>query len=183
MLALTFLISAFFAYFAIRPTANTILSLRKQINDFSQVDKQLQEKVDTLTRLSFTYRNLESDLEVIQAAIPTRTNLSQVITEVNDVTEGTGVSVQTVDVSNTPITAVTPTDKVVRFAPQLETINFSVTYQGTYDGLLTVLDEISRQDRLISVDTFSISAATNRNNEVESLLLTIKGTAYSLSKR
>lgn len=157
---LSFLTGSFFAVFALRPTLLTIISLRRQVSDFQKVDRELQDKIDALSRLSFTYRSLEPDLVIIETAVPTQTNLSTLVQNLAGVGDNFGVSLDGLTVTNLPLTstALPETGKRGRIKPQLDAVKFTVVYTGPYEGLLDTLQGLNKLNRLIVIDKFSLTA-------------------------
>ena len=66
-LALTFITIAFFGFFAITPTVNTISELQKQLDDSNFVNDALQKKIANLTTLQTTYTQIQPDLDPVFA--------------------------------------------------------------------------------------------------------------------
>jgi Tfp pilus assembly protein PilO len=159
-LILSFLTASFFAVFALRPTVLTIISLRRQVTDFQKVDRELQEKIDALSRLSFTYRSLEPDLVVIETAVPTQTNLSTLVQNLAEVGDNFGVTLNGFVVSDLRLTStdISEMGKRKMIKPRLDPVKFTVTYTGPYEGLLDVLEGLNKLNRLIVIDKFSLTA-------------------------
>lgn len=168
----------FFVIFAIRPTLLTIVSLKRQVSDLKRIDEQIKEKIDVLSRLSFAYRSIEPDMPIIEAAVPTRTHLSQLITSLNSATSGSLVELSRLTINNTPLTSSVPETSIKLIKPQLETIAFTVTYLGQYEDLLTTLENLNRLDRLALVDEFSLNPESDKSDR---LVLTVKGRVFNLS--
>src|SRR3990167_7353762 len=66
---------AFFVFFAIRPTINTIIGLRKQIEDDQIVDTKLQDKINALSQIQAELDVLQPDLPLIDTALPTKSEV------------------------------------------------------------------------------------------------------------
>jgi Tfp pilus assembly protein PilO len=174
-LAFSILVAAFFSIFAIEPTVLTILSLRRQTSDFQLVDEQLKAKVDTLSRLSYTYKTLETDLPVIEAAIPTRTSLSDVISSLSEAATQSNVNLARFSIDGLLFSSTLTSTKSKMIIPQLMTIKFSATYGGSYESLLQTLVDLSRLNRLIQIDSISLTQGK------KDTVLEIEGRAFNLT--
>lgn len=177
-LTLSLLTAIFFVIFAIRPTVLTIVSLRRQVSDLQRVDRQIREKIDTLSRLSFSYRSIEPDLATIETAVPQKTDLSNLIVTLASAGENSATELSHLSIGSLSFTSVSPEVNPKLILPQLETVGFSATYQGPYEGLMTTLESVNHLNRLILVDQFSMASGGDLDKVIT---LTIKGRAFNLS--
>lgn len=179
-LALSVFTAAFFATFATKPTLITIISLRRQVTDYSQVDTQLKEKIDTLSRLSYTYRTIESDLPLIEAALPSKTDLPSLLNSLAAAGERSGTTMTGLAINDILLSSAS-TDKTAKISsPQLKTVNFTVSYAGSYPNLLKTLETFNKIPRLIIIDSFSFTVETEKGRRIT---LKISGKAFNLATK
>lgn len=174
-LAFSIIVAAFFSIFAIKPAILTIISLRRQVSDFQLVDEQLKAKVDSLSRLSYTYKTLETDLPVIEAAIPTGTRLSDAVSSLSEAATWSNVDLTRFSIEDFLFSSTLTSTKSKMIIPQLMTIKFSATYKGPYERLLQTLVGLNRLNRLIQVDSLTLS------QEKENAVLEIEGRTFNLT--
>src|SRR3989338_2007521 len=67
----SFLAVSLFGWYAIRPTLQTILYLRREIIDKTDISKKMEEKISNLIGAQATYQSVENQLPLLHAALPT----------------------------------------------------------------------------------------------------------------
>jgi Tfp pilus assembly protein PilO len=69
-LVASFLLVAFFLFFALSPTINTILALQKKITEQKKIIASLETKISNLTAAQENYRQVESLIPLLLIALP-----------------------------------------------------------------------------------------------------------------
>ena len=163
-LILTFGASIFFALFAINPTLSTIAKLRREITDGKIVDQKLAQKINSLSSLSQQYQTVQNDISYILDAVPQKAEAPTLIAQIQSVAKNSSVSISSIDVS--------PIDLNDQQGSN-STFNFDLSVAGNYQGLQTFMSSLINMQRVISIDSISIT-----KGDGQTLQLNLKGTAY-----
>jgi len=157
----------FFALFAINPTLSTIAKLKREIADSRFVEQQLTEKISNLSRLSTQYQNIQQDLPFILDAIPQRPEAPTLVAQIQSIAQESSVGISKLDVA--------PIKLATQDASISSSFVFELTGQGDYDGLQKFIQDLSDMQRLVSVDSISITKDTSSGVGLE---LNLKGSAF-----
>lgn len=158
--------------FAIRPTISTISNLQKDIDNHQRVLEAINKKAQDLTEANKNYNKISKDsLDKINVAVPTQAEISTLVRSLEQAlpkqSSASAVQIQ-------PVTLVDiskdPTTKAV-----LDIVKFTYNFEGNFDELINILKNLSKSDRLISIDSISLS-----KQETGSLIISISGKAYYL---
>jgi Tfp pilus assembly protein PilO len=168
-LAFTLAALSFFGLFAINPTVSTIINLRKQIEDSRHVDQQLAKKISDLTILQQKYNELQPDLPLILTSLPEKPQSTYLLGQIQSI-----VTKHTVQISSLASNEVQLSKREEAAEGEL-TFDFTLGITGSYENLSNFLATLSNFDRIVSLQSVTISRDTenaqNRN-------MTITGTAY-----
>ena len=157
----------FFALFAINPTISTIVKLRREINDSRFVEKKLSEKINNLSNLSSEYQNIQKDLPFVLDAIPDKPEAPTLVAQIQSIAQESSVVISKFDVSSINLTA--------QDASMSSSFAFEITGQGDYENLQKFSSDLINIQRIISVNSLSITEDTQTDQNLE---INIKGSAY-----
>jgi len=143
----TLLTISFFLLFAVKPTLLTIAGLIKTINDQKLITRTLEEKINALNLAQSQYDLIQSDLPLIEEALPQRTEITTLIKQLEAIANRSGVTNEGIQLTQIPL------DKEGAFS-QPEPINFNLAVSGDYQNLKTFLKNLSSLRRVILVDSF-----------------------------
>lgn len=160
-----------FIVFVIRPTISTILELQKNIEESKQTLQSLNKKAQDL---SLAKQNLESidpeTLLKIDNSLPRQTNITSLISSLQNAAE-TQASVSALQIQ--PLTIFD--SKAPHTYSNVGEIDFSFNVQGSYSELTTVLNNLQKSPRLLSIRTASITKQSDGP-----AVLSISGKAFFL---
>ncbi len=158
-LALSFLTVAFFIFFAIRPTINTIVGLRKQIEDNQMVEKKLQDKINALSQLQAEYEVIQKDLPYLNSALPTTVNVVDLVKNFERLVSENNASLSAMQIAEAPLS-----DGLIDITNNSKSINknqavplgviFSI--EGDYMSVANLIEAINSLPRIISVQSLSL---------------------------
>lgn len=166
-LILTFLAMSFFGIFAINPTLSTIITLKKQLADSMVVHSALEQKISNLSSLQQQFSALGPDLPFIFAAIPFEPSAPTLIGKIYGLAQNTNVNITFISALDLQILG---QDKT----PNNSSYIFSFQAKGSYNSLANFIKDLSNIDRIISVDSVSVSKDPKQND----IFMDIKGRAY-----
>lgn len=164
--------SAIFAYFAIKPTLSTIVSLQKTLEEQKQTLAQIDQKTNDLTLARKNYQNIPPGaLTNLNNMIPNYPDLAFIIDNLNqlaNVNQATvsGLQFQPLDLNNP---SATPSQKTLA----LSQIDFTINLQGSYENLTKILDNLGKSARLMD-----IQSVTFTKPETGPLLMSIVARAF-----
>jgi len=168
---LTFCALSFFGFFAIKPTVSTILKLQKEISDNEFVLGQLETKIRNLTQLKVQYSNLQNDLPIIMNAITVQPDVALLFAQIQSVGKTSNITFKRLQNSEVEIVK-----KENSTEKNYYSYAFSIVGSGSSEDIYKFMQTISNMERVINIDTFSISNATDQ--KTGALDFDIKGTAF-----
>ncbi len=159
-------------YAAIKPTIETILTLQKKIADANVVLQKITKKANNLSLGKKNYDNLDQNIkDEISAAIPDSINLKSVSQTLEQAARNHEASISALQIQ--PITIET---KIVDKLGVLTEVKFTFNAEGGYSNLTALLQDLKASNRLISIDSLSLSKTTDG----KALLLSLSGKAFYL---
>lgn len=165
------LIITVFIFLAIKPTVETILVLQKELADAKQVLEKVNQKSKDL---SLGKQNLEqmpfAVKSKLETAIPETVSLRSLIQTLEQTALSHDASVSALQIQ--PLTIGAKKDN--QAVGSLSEIAFIFNAQGEYKNLVALLQELKSSDRLVSIDSMSLS----KLSEGPGLLLSISGKAF-----
>lgn len=168
----TLLTISILVFFAIKPTAETILVLQKKLADSDEVLQKITEKANNLSLGKKNYDSLDQTIKSrIPAAIPDTVDLKSVIQTLEQMARSHEASVSALQIQ--PLIIDTKADNKMG---TLSEISFTFNTEGDYKNLVALLQDFKSSDRLISIDSLSLS----KTSEGSSLVMSLSGKAYYL---
>jgi len=179
---LSFLTVSLFVWYAIRPTVQTILSLRREIKDNTVINNQMETKIGTLVEALSVYQSVEDKLPFLEQSIPKDPSIVDIMMQVRNLANQSGATISGMSTGSSPV--LNPEIPVsTTKPPAFSTITTPITVniEGPYQSLRQFLDGISRMRRTVSISEFTISPQAVRPNQVDTDLLnmTIKIQTFS----
>ncbi len=169
MLAFTLAALSFFGIFAINPTLSTITELKRKLADFQFVYQKYIIKAQNLSTLQNAYRSLSGDIPIISDAMPQKPEVPKLVAQMNALLSRShlqAISLKTMGVEITP-------DRQLS-SKGTSSFAFTLEAMGTYDDILSFIQSVVQANRLITVETVSISKDTKKN----ALVLNLRGRGY-----
>ena len=148
----TIFIITIFIFFAIKPTIETILVLQKKLDNSTQLLESLQKKSRDLSAGRQNYDNLNASIKnKIQAAIPDSAELKTVVQTLEN-----GAALHNASISAIAIEPQVLENKIQNQVGNLSEVKFVFNIEGTYTNITSLLQELGRSSRLISIDKLLI---------------------------
>lgn len=161
-----------FTVFAIRPTIETILILQKKLSDADKIIAQINEKANNLSKGRENYQLLNQNTkDKIRAYVPDNIEIKSL----TQILEGSAGKYEA-SISALQIQALTLENTANENKNALGEIAFIFNTEGSYSALSTILQDLKKSSRLISIDKVSL----NKVNEGVNLIMSISGKAYFL---
>ncbi len=191
MIVLSLFTIAFFGAFAIRPTLKTIATLRRQIGDKTLVNHRLEEKINNLILAQEEYQRVEADLPTLYSLLPEKAEFPTLLRKLEVLTIENGATISGIQFD--PIVlygeappppgqppAATPAKTTSRNAEETNTpapipienlstpLFFSLVMTGPYENLLASLNQLTKLDRLITIQSVDLSGNTSLTVSIQS---------------
>lgn len=169
-LSISFLTVAFFIFFAIRPTINTIVGLQKQIADNKEVENKLQDKINALSQLQAEMNILEPDIPLIDTALPTKSEVVTLLKNVESLAQQNNASLSAVQIGEAALSDLS--DAALQQA-QIQVqqqngvgeaipVSFIFTVEGGYVNIANLINKITNLPRIVATQNVSISKSTGK---------------------
>lgn len=150
--AFTFLAVSLFAWYAIRPTLQTILYLRREIADKTEVNQQMEEKIASLIEGQSNFTQVEPNLPLLSQAIPQTPDAVSLLSQLHSLAAEAGASLSAARVSNVSVTG--------EEASGSGEISLTVTLAGAFDELQAFLSGMIDMRRIITIDSINFTPST-----------------------
>lgn len=162
-----------FAFYAIRPTAITILALHKSLDEQRSILESVVSKRNSLAQGRANYEALDpivkNNLRNLVPAQPDLPVISAILGSLTTKYEATLAGIQFQPVILNPLVITPNKDAVISEAE----LSFSI--QGTYTQLAGILKSLKQLERLITVKTVNLSRL-----DAGSILMVVNAKAYYL---
>lgn len=158
-LVASFLLIAFFLVFALSPTIDTILALRKKIADQRATVTALDTKISNLIIAQENYSQVESLIPILETALPGVPAPQVAISQIVEFASSSGVVVTAAQFKSVPLVGDLATPPTV--AEGLSSLAFSLAVTGTRDAVTRYLKELEQALRFIRFTNVTFSAAAD----------------------
>ncbi len=163
---------SFFIFFAIKPTLVTIASLMKEIDDKRVITEKLETKINALASAQREYQNVESDLYLVDQALPRDSQVSLFIKQLEALARKSEVAIDGIQINQVPLKEKSAS------TDSSQSVNFSIAASGSYQNLVSYLQTVSSLRRIITIESFAIK--TTKDEEDKTLGLTLNAKAFFL---
>lgn len=175
----SFLAISLFAWYAIRPTAQTIIYLRREISDKTALNEQMENKITALIEAQEKYESIENRLPVLRQALPGNPDAIILARQLRNLAAYSGASISAIQIPSLPILGqeATPGAKLAPPKP-LENFPVSITLTGQYPALKGFMDGLITMRRITSIDSIAFKLSTSKEAFANDLQLSLKLTSY-----
>lgn len=182
-LVLSLFVVAFFVAFALRPTIVSIVTLKKNIVESEKTLKTLETKVINLQKASKELDNIKPFLPTLNKEIPNAgAKYSPLISAVEGLAAQTGVKLDSESLGSTLLFSRLLTPFAPNRSQSIVMTPFTVRVVGNYVNAYSFLTKLTALERVIMVETVTISREANSKNSSSALVaLNITGNAFYLA--
>jgi Tfp pilus assembly protein PilO len=155
----SFLAISLFGWYAIRPTIQTILYLRREIADKTVINKQMEDKIGALIEAQSMYQEIEPLLPVVDQALPEKPDAIPLVIQLRNLASRSGVLISSLQLPSVPLlgkNATTGNNKTAGAIKQ-STFDLTISVQGTYPMIRSYLDGVISMRRVVTIDGVSVS--------------------------
>jgi len=158
--AFTFLTVSLFAWYAIRPTLQTILYLRREIADKLEVNQKMEDKITALIEAQSALSQIESNLPVLEEALPSGPDVVTLLGQLASLAQISEASLSSARTSDVPVDGEAATTSAVQKPGEPHELSLTITVIGTYETLQSFLNGMINMRRIVAVDSISFTPDT-----------------------
>ncbi len=152
-----FLVVSLFGWYAVKPTVQTILYLRREIIDKKAVNQKMDEKIEALIKAQSLIDSTGNRLTFIDDAMPTNPNAIDVVRQLRDLANGAGASISAIQVSSVPVLPSATASASKSYAIKQIDVSVTMSIEGTYDKLSKFLQNIIAMRRIITIESITFT--------------------------
>lgn len=175
-----FLVVALFGWYAIRPTIQTIIYLRREIIDKKEVNQKMDEKIQSLIAAQALMESNQQRLSLIEDAVPKNPEAIILVKQLRDTALIAGASISAIQVSSVPVTSTQTTAQKTTQTVNHVTFPITITIEGSYQTLMSFLQTLGSMRRVILIDslTFSPNKKVGSNPGTSVIQLVLQTNTY-----
>jgi len=150
----SFLVISLFGWYAIRPTMQTIFTLKREIADKTDVNKKMEDKISALIEAQAAYQDVEPDLPLIDQALSETSDAPRAAFQLQGLATDTHVAVTGISIPALPLTAQTGPGAQQKTAPGT-LINFPVSLMvaGAYPDIKNFIQGVLQLRRIMGIES------------------------------
>ncbi len=175
----SFLAVSLFGWYAIRPTVQTILFLRREIADKTRVNQQMEDKITSLIEAQATYEAAQPQIPLVEEAIPTIPDAAALIIQLRNLAVLSGASISAMQVPSVPLLGEASASAAKKTQGEF---SLTVAITGPYETIKTFLDGLLSMRRIVTMDMIDIQPQKAEKSAQEVLQLLLKIKAYYASR-
>mgnify|MGYP001558903331 FL=1 len=170
----SFLAVSLFAWYAVRPTAQTILYLRREITDKTDLNKQMENKITALIESQAVYEEIEDKLSLVDQALPHNPDGIILARQLKNLALISQSSISAIQIPTQPllIKEATIEEKIAPTKP-IEEFPVTMVITGQYENIKTFLTGLLSLRRVTAINSISIKNYINQEGNDGSLQLSI----------
>lgn len=148
-----FLVVALFGWYAIRPTVQTILYLRREITDKNEINQKMDNKIQALIESQALLESIQQRISLISDTVPKNPDAIDVVRQLRDIATTAGASISAVQVASVPAVSTVSAQQ----APIVQHVGFPITIsmEGNYQMLSSFLKSLVAMRRITMIDSIS----------------------------
>lgn len=176
----SFLAISLFLWYAVKPTAQTIIYLRREISDKTALNKQMEEKITSLIEAQSTYEAIQDRLYLLEDALPKNPDAVLLAKQLRNIAAVSQASISALSMPSVPLLAneSTPGARLAPIAKPLQDFSFTLIISGPYESIKSFLSSILTLTRITSFETISVRQITGNNIASNTLQVSIRLKSY-----
>ena len=158
----SFLAVSLFGWYAIRPTIQTILYLRREISDKTTLNKQMEDKISALIEAQAYYQEVEPLIPNVDQALPADPDVVPIILQLRNLASISGVLLTSIQPASTPLLGQDPIKSQKTITSPLvsskqQTYDLIVSVQGQFENIRSYLSGIIDMRRIVTITGTTMS--------------------------
>ncbi len=175
----SFLAVSLFAWYAVRPTAQTIIHLRREIIDKTELNKKMEDKITALIEAQGSYEEVEPKLSLVKQALPHNPDGVILARQIRNLALIANASISAIQIPSLPLLSQEATAGAKTAAAKpIEEFPVSIVLAGQYENIRAFLTGLLNLRRVTAINTISIKQFARRGESDGSLQLSIGLKSY-----
>lgn len=181
-IVLSLFVSAMFIAFALRPTIISILTLQKTIAESEKTLIQLDSKVKNLQKAASQLETVKPFLAILNTSIPNAgAKYSPLSSAVEVLAAQTGTVLESSSLGGTFLFSRILTPFTPSKNQSVVVLPFNVRVTGSFPGISDFMTKLMSMERIIMVDSATITKEAGSKTDIPTVSLNIGGSAYYLA--
>lgn len=181
-LVLSLFVMAFFIVFALRPTILSIVTLKKNIVESQNTLKTLDTKVASLQKASNELDKIKPFLPTLNKEIPNEgAKYSPLAVAVEGLASLSSVQLESESLGSTLLFSRVLSPFIPNKSQNIVMLPFTVRVVGSYPNVYGFLTKLVSLERVIAIESVTISREASSKNNSGQVALNITGSAYYLA--
>ncbi len=181
-IVLSLFVTAIFILFAISPTINSIVTLRKTISDSKKTLTQLEKKIIDLQKASQQLETITEALPALNISIPnTSAGYSPFYTSLENLASQAGVTLENESMGATLLFSRILAPFEASKSQSVVALPFSVRVTGRYPNISIFLSNLLAMERVVLIESVAITREAGPKNASAMVSLNVSGSAYYLA--
>jgi len=153
----SFLAISLFLWYAVRPTAATIIHLQREIEDKQALNQRMESKITSLIEAQSSYESIQDALPVLDQALPSKPDAVILARQISTIVNMSQASVSAIQIPEVPITIdhSTPGASLTNTKP-LQEYSFGVVLTGSYSAIKSFFEYLLQLRRITNINNISI---------------------------
>lgn len=175
----SFLAVSLFAWYAVRPTAQTIIHLRREIADKTELNKQMEDKISALIEAQATYEQVEKKLPLVEQALPHNPDGVLLAKQLKNLALVSQASLSAIQIPALPLLTkeATASGTSTPVKP-IEEFPITIVIMGQYENIKTFLTGLLSLRRVTAIQSIAITQFSKHEGNDGSIQLSIALTSY-----
>lgn len=176
----SFLAISLFAWYAVRPTAQTIIYLQREIVDKTALNKQMEDKITALIEAQATFETIQDQIPLLQQALPRNPDAVLLARQVYHIAAISNASISAIVVPSLPLVSqeATAGAKLAAIKPIVGDFPVTIVLTGDYPTIKSFLTNLLELRRIATIDTISIKQAATHGSFGSGLQLSTRFKSY-----
>lgn len=183
----SFLAVSLFGWYAVRPTLQTILTLRREIADNTKISARMEDKITKLIEVQASYQSVQDDIPLLDQALPSAPDAIGIVSQLKNLAQANSASVSSITVSSVPIIG-KPSESTESGSKQegankkVHDVPISMIITGSYPGLRSFVEGLTSLRRIVTIDAITLNLdkdiRTSSTSSDIALKMTVKVNAH-----
>ncbi len=183
----SFLAVSLFGWYAVRPTLQTILYLRREIADNTKISARMEEKITKLIEVQASYQSVQDDIPLLDQALPSSPDAIGIVSQLKNLAQANSASVSSITESSVPIIG-KPSESTASGLKQdgamkkVQDVPISMIITGSYPALRSFVEGLVTLQRIVTIDTVTLNldkdTRTSSTSSDIALKMTVKVNAH-----
>lgn len=164
-----------FGVFALRPTLTTIGGLTTDITQKRATLATMDQKITNIASAQSLYDSQKTNIDILASAVPTTPDVFSYLNQIELIANKDGVTITSITAERVPLLGEEPSVPIEeQDKPQTgtDTVNFSVSFTGTYPSLFQMLSDMELMRRPVASKNIFMSSETSTTGTAITLTVT-----------